>query len=90
VTARRGVAGSPRGDPGGGDRASDLAGAWTFLGRADRDRFREAPGAQAPIDDDTWERGCGWALAPGTAMANGDDQVAEFGRRALVAALRDT
>lgn len=77
------------GDLTAGDRASDLAGAWTFLGRADRDRFREAAGAQAPIDDDTWARARGWALALGTAMANGDDRVAEFGRRALRAALDD-
>ena len=78
------------GDITAGDRASDLAGAWTFLGRADRDRFRAAAGAQAPIDDHTWARARGWALALGTTMANGDDRVAEFGRRTLLAAVHDT
>lgn len=78
------------GDITAGDRASDLAGAWTFLGRADRDRLREAAGTHATIDDDTWARARGWALALGTAMANGDDRVAEFGRRALQAALDDS
>jgi aminoglycoside phosphotransferase (APT) family kinase protein len=78
------------GDITAGDRASDLAGAWTFLDRADRDRFRAAAGAEAPVDDDTWARARGWALALGVAIANGDDRVAEFGRRALLAALHDT
>lgn len=77
------------GDICAGDRASDLAGAWTFLDRADRERFREAAGASTPVDDATWSRARGWALALGTAMANGDEHVAEFGRRALLAAVHD-
>ena len=77
------------GDITAGDRASDLAGAWTFLGPAERDRFRAAAGAEAPVDDATWARARGWALAQGTAMANGDDRVAEFGRRTLLAVVGD-
>jgi aminoglycoside phosphotransferase (APT) family kinase protein len=77
------------GDITSGDRASDLAGAWTFLGPAERDRFRAAAGALVPVDDATWARARGWALALGTAMANGDDRVAAFGRRALLAVLDD-
>ncbi|MGK2950422.1 MAG: aminoglycoside phosphotransferase family protein [Acidimicrobiales bacterium] len=78
------------GDITAGDRASDLAGAFTFLDRGDREVFRLAAGSQAPIDDDTWARARGWALALGAAMANGDDRVAEFGRRTLLAAVHDT
>lgn len=78
------------GDITAGDRASDLAGAWTFLDRADRAVLRAAAGAHTPVDDATWARARGWALALGTAMANGDDRVAEFGRRTLLAAVHDT
>ncbi len=75
------------GDLTAGDPASDLAGAWTFLSAAERAILRAAAGTHRPIDDDTWSRARGWALALGVAMANGDDRVAVFGRRALDAAL---
>ncbi len=78
------------GDLTAGDPASDLAGAWTFLPAPARDAFRAAAGARQPVDDHTWARARGWALALGVAMANGDDRVADFGRRALHAALHDT
>jgi aminoglycoside phosphotransferase (APT) family kinase protein len=46
------------GTSGVGDPACDTVVGWTlFRGRA-RDRFRDALG----LDDDTWDRGRGWAL----------------------------
>lgn len=41
-----------------GDPACDLVIAWTFLEPDERADFREAVG----LDDDTWDRGRGWAL----------------------------
>ena len=78
------------GDLTAGDPASDLAGAWTFLPAAERAMFRAAAGRDRAVDDHTWSRARGWALALGVAMANGDDRVAVFGRRALQAALHGT
>jgi aminoglycoside phosphotransferase (APT) family kinase protein len=46
------------GTSGIGDPACDLAIAWTLL----RDGAREAFRAAADLDDDTWDRGRGWAL----------------------------
>ncbi len=77
------------GDLTAGDPASDLAGAWTFLPAAERAVLRAAAGRGRTVDDHTWGRARGWALALGVAMANGDDRVAAFGRRALQAALHD-
>lgn len=77
------------GDITAGDPASDLAGAWTMFDAAARATFREAAGAVHEVDDATWRRARAWALALGVAMANGDEQVARFGRRALAAALAD-
>ncbi|MEO7572712.1 MAG: aminoglycoside phosphotransferase family protein [Acidimicrobiales bacterium] len=77
------------GDLTAGDPASDLAGGWTFLPTAERAVFRAAAGMHGLVDDDTWSRARGWALALGVAVANGDDRVAAFGRRALRAALED-
>ncbi|WP_308016802.1 aminoglycoside phosphotransferase family protein [Pseudonocardia sp. ICBG162] len=42
-----------------GDRAVDLIPAWNLLPPAARSTFRAAVG----VDDDTWERGRGWALS---------------------------
>jgi aminoglycoside phosphotransferase (APT) family kinase protein len=42
-----------------GDPSVDLMPAWNLLTAAPRARFREALG----VDDDTWLRGRGWALA---------------------------
>jgi aminoglycoside phosphotransferase (APT) family kinase protein len=77
------------GDVTSGDPASDLAGAWTMFDAPARCVFREAAGEHVEIDDDTWRRARGWALALGVAMANGGSDVAAFGRRALDAALHD-
>ncbi|MEV4331739.1 aminoglycoside phosphotransferase family protein [Streptomyces sp. NPDC049597] len=44
-----------------GDPACDMMAAWTLLTAGTRDLFREA----AEVDDATWARGRGWALAWG-------------------------
>lgn len=77
------------GDITAGDPASDLAGAWTMFDATARATFREAAGATREVDDATWRRARAWAVALGVAMANGDERVARFGRRALAAALAD-
>lgn len=41
-----------------GDPACDLIAAWTFVGAADRDEFRESIG----LDDASWERGRVWGM----------------------------
>jgi aminoglycoside phosphotransferase (APT) family kinase protein len=41
-----------------GDPACDLVIAWTFLDRDERAVLRDSAG----LDDDTWDRGTGWAL----------------------------
>ena len=55
-----------------------------FAGRA-RGRFRQA----AAVDEDTWRRAHGWALALGVALANGDDLIRAIGLRTLGHALAD-
>ena len=46
------------GTSGVGDPACDVVIAWTLFRGAARERFRDALG----LDDDTWDRGRGWAL----------------------------
>ncbi|MEM1417091.1 MAG: aminoglycoside phosphotransferase family protein [Myxococcota bacterium] len=54
-----------------GDPAPDLAVAWMAFEAAERSVFRAARG---PLDDDTWARARGWALALGAAiLARADD-----------------
>ena len=77
------------GDMTAGDPASDLAVAWMLLPPDLRLAFREACGAQQPVDDALWERARGWALVLGVAMSNGDDRIAAIGRRTLAAVLED-
>ena len=77
------------GDLTAGDPASDLAIAWMLFPPGPRGRFRSALGRVVPVDDDTWLRAHGWALALGVALANGDDRVAGIGYRTLRAALAD-
>ena len=77
------------GDLTAGDPASDLAVAWMLLPPAARPVLRAAAGGSAPVDDDTWTRARGWAVALGVAMSNGDDRIAAIGRRTLAAALVD-
>jgi aminoglycoside phosphotransferase (APT) family kinase protein len=72
------------GDLTAGDPASDLSVAWMLFPPLQRRSFRRAAGA---VDDDTWARARGWAVALGVALAGGDDRVAAIGRRTLAAAL---
>ncbi len=51
------------GDLTSGDPATDFAVAWLLLPASARATFRAAAGAGHPIDDATWARAEGWALA---------------------------
>lgn len=73
------------GDMCGGDPATDLAVAWMLFDADHRPAFRAAAG---DVDDDTWRRAEGWALAIGAAcLSNSADHpvVAAIGRRTLTA-----
>jgi len=82
------------GDLAAGDPATDLSVAWMLLPPPARSTFRaSARGAFDPIDDDTWMRARGWALALGLAYlaSSRDDAVlAALGRATIDAALNDT
>ncbi|MFD7180366.1 aminoglycoside phosphotransferase family protein [Streptomyces sp. NPDC059904] len=73
---------------GSGDPARDLMIAFTLMSAASRAVFREALG----VDDDTWTRGRGWALATGlnayTTYAATNPRVAAQTTRQIEAALR--
>jgi aminoglycoside phosphotransferase (APT) family kinase protein len=74
------------GDICAGDPASDFAVAWMMFPPAVRPVFGDAAG----VDDETWARARGWALALGVAiMANSSDNppYAMLGRRTLDAVL---
>ena len=74
------------GDVCGGDPATDLLIAWSLFDRPAREVFRAA----AAVDDDTWERGRGWALTHSVAVlaASADNPAyMAFGRRGIAAAL---
>lgn len=78
------------GDVCAGDPATDLAVAWMILPHEERRAFREAAGAERPVDDATWRRARAWALALGVAFLAGSDDNATMeaiGRRTLAAAL---
>ncbi|MFG3103006.1 aminoglycoside phosphotransferase family protein [Streptomyces sp. NPDC048182] len=74
---------------GAGDPACDLMIAFTLLGAEARAVFRET----LAVDDATWARGRGWALATGlnayTYYAAVDDRIAAQTRRQIHAALAD-
>ena len=57
-----------------GDRATDLAIAWSLFAGSPgaRSRFREVAGSNQPIDDDTWARARGWAIALNVAYLQGE------------------
>jgi len=77
------------GDICGGDPATDLSIAWMLLPPAARPVLRAASG---DVDDDTWRRARGWALALAvTYIANSADhpQIARIGRDTLAAVLDD-
>lgn len=77
------------GDLTAGDPASDLVIGWMLFRGSSRERFRRTAGGGGPVDDGTWRRAWGWALALGTAFANGDDRVRTIGLRTLGEALAD-
>jgi aminoglycoside phosphotransferase (APT) family kinase protein len=72
---------------GAGDPARDMTIAFTLMSAGPRKVFREALG----VDDDTWARGRGWALATGLnaycAYAAGDARVAAQTVRQVTQAL---
>ncbi len=77
------------GDITSGDPATDLAVAWMLFPPDQRLVFRAAAGH---VDDDTWARARGWALALGLAyLGNSADNpaFAALGRRVIDAAQRD-
>ena len=77
------------GDITSGDPATDLAVAWMMLTPDTRLVFRAAAGH---VDDDTWMRARGWALALGIAYASNSADNAPFaalGERVVRAALHD-
>ena len=56
------------GDLCAGDPATDLSIAWMALPADARSTFRRAAGTNQPIDDPTWARARGWALALSIAV----------------------
>jgi aminoglycoside phosphotransferase (APT) family kinase protein len=76
------------GDMNGGDPASDLAVAWMLFPPAPRQVFRRSLGDH--VDDETWHRARGWAVALGIALAHGDDQVRGIGLRTLHSVLDES
>ncbi|MEU6439786.1 aminoglycoside phosphotransferase family protein [Streptomyces sp. NPDC047046] len=76
------------GDLTGGDPATDLAAAWMLFPReADRDTFRAAHGR---VDEATWTRARGWALALGLVFVThsaDNPLMAGVGRRTVGAVL---
>jgi aminoglycoside phosphotransferase (APT) family kinase protein len=77
------------GDLTAGDPATDLAVAWMLFPPEVRPVFREAAG---DIDDATWGRARGWALALAVSVldhSTDDPRMARLGRRTLDAVLAD-
>jgi aminoglycoside phosphotransferase (APT) family kinase protein len=77
------------GDLTAGDPATDLAVAWMLFPPEVRPVFRAAAG---DVDDATWGRARGWALALAVSVLShsaDDPQMARLGRRTLDAVLRD-
>jgi aminoglycoside phosphotransferase (APT) family kinase protein len=74
------------GDLTAGDPATDLATAWLTFEPDARDAFRSRLTELTTYDDATWQRGLGWAVAMGTALATHSDdnpRMAAIGRHAL-------
>jgi aminoglycoside phosphotransferase (APT) family kinase protein len=77
------------GDLTAGDPATDLSVAWMMFSPAERSGFRDAAG---DVDDHTWRRARGWALALALAyLANSADGplLARIGERTIAAVLAD-
>ena len=78
------------GDLTAGDPATDLSLAWMMFAGPERAVFRNAAGG---VDDHTWRRSRGWALALALAyLANSADNplLARIGERTITAVLADT
>ena len=74
------------GDITSGDPATDLAAGWLSFDATGRQLLREHYRRHTELDDDTWQRARGWALAIGMALVvNSDDnpELAAVGRHAL-------
>lgn len=76
------------GDLTGGDPATDLMVAWQLLPAGARSTFRDAASAgDYPVDDATWTRSQGWALAHSVAVVAGmpedDDPLLGVAQRTL-------
>jgi aminoglycoside phosphotransferase (APT) family kinase protein len=81
------------GDLTAGDPATDLSVTWMLLPPPAWPTFRaSARGEFDPLDDDTWMRARGWALALGLAYlasSRDDEAMAVLGRATIDAALND-
>jgi aminoglycoside phosphotransferase (APT) family kinase protein len=86
------------GDLTAGDPATDIAAAWLFFDAAGRDLFHEtlarggAPGSGG-VDNATWQRARGWAVALATAFVTGSpthSPMVPLGRAAIAELLADT
>jgi aminoglycoside phosphotransferase (APT) family kinase protein len=81
------------GDLAAGDPATDLSIAWMWLPPAARSILRaSARGDRDPLDDDTWMRARGWALALSLAYLSSsrdDELMGALGRATIDAALND-
>ncbi len=81
------------GDLAAGDPATDLSVIWMLRGRARSTFLASARGNSMPLDDDTWMRARGWALALGLAyLANFGTMrlMGVLGRATIDAALKDS
>ena len=83
------------GDITAGDPATDLSVAWMLLPRNADDAFRGAYAARSgrSVDDATWRRAWGWALALSVVFVGhsvDNPMIACIGRRTLQAVLADT
>lgn len=79
------------GDLNAGDPATDLAIAWMLFGDDGRARAAFRTAAAVDADEDTWQRGRGWALAIGVALvaSSADDEAyTRLGHAAISAAVR--
>jgi len=77
------------GDITSGDPATDLSVGWMMFDHRERVTLRESVG---DVDEDTWARARGWALALAVAILAGsaDNQVMHgIARRTLASALTD-
>ena len=81
---------APRATP---PAATDLALAWMAMSSSTRQVIRDAArSAASPVDDDTWTRARGWALALGVAYvahARSDPQFEALGLATIDAVLNE-